>query len=387
METLGKYVEALLQENDCVVLPSFGAFIAHTNAASYVNDEHTFLPPTRSLGFQRELTSDDGLLTSYLMLKGGIGFSEARAVVDRYVDRLRDTLGVDGAVKLPGVGRLRQDIRGNITFEPATVSVTAPALFGLEALAIRDLTALDAAEQRTSAETVRPTKIITTTPRTIDIHVGRRALRYIASVAAVLLLLIVFALPVNDGKYTDVASLGLTPVIDTPTEMPALATSAVEAPDIATHLAEAPAAELPVVETPATEVLATEVPAAEALSTEVPAVEVSIAPVAPIVPTTSAESPDPAESPAPAEAPAPAPRPTRIYHAIVGSFPSLKGTDAVVQKYVDRGFGQTTTVVGDDHVRISIASFTDKAEGEAFVRTLRQQEDYKHVWLLSVRAR
>ncbi|MBR4433761.1 MAG: hypothetical protein IKS80_04555 [Bacteroidaceae bacterium] len=384
---MGKYVEALLQENDCVVLPSFGAFIAHTNAASYVNDEHTFLPPTRSLGFQRELTSDDGLLTSYLMLKGGIGFSEARAVVDRYVDRLRDTLGVDGAVKLPGVGRLRQDIRGNITFEPATVSVTAPALFGLEALAIRDLTALDAAEQRTSAETVRPTKIITTTPRTIDIHVGRRALRYIASVAAVLLLLIVFALPVNDGKYTDVASLGLTPVIDTPTEMPALATSAVEAPDIATHLAEAPAAELPVVETPATEVLATEVPAAEALSTEVPAVEVSIAPVAPIVPTTSAESPDPAESPAPAEAPAPAPRPTRIYHAIVGSFPSLKGTDAVVQKYVDRGFGQTTTVVGDDHVRISIASFTDKAEGEAFVRTLRQQEDYKHVWLLSVRAR
>ena len=386
METLGKYVEALLQENDCVVLPSFGAFIAHTNAASYVNDEHTFLPPTRSLGFQRELTSDDGLLTSYLMLKGGIGFSEARSVVNRYVDRLRDTLGVDGAVKLPGVGRLRQDIRGNITFEPASVSVTAPALFGLEALAIRDLTALDAAEQRTSAEAVRPTKIITTTPRTIDIHVGRRALRYIASVAAVLLLLIVFALPVNDGKYTDVASLGLTPVIDTPTEMPALATSAIEAPDIATPLAEAPAAELPVVETPATEVLATEVPAAEAPaveapSTEVPAVEVPIAPVAPIVPTTSAESP------APAEAPASAPRPTRIYHAIVGSFPSLKGTDAVVQKYVDRGFGQTTTVVGDDHVRISIASFTDKAEGEAFVRTLRQQEDYKHVWLLSVRAK
>ena len=143
MEALGRHIEALLQENDCVVLPSFGAFIAHTDAASYVNDEHAFFPPTRSLGFRRELTADDGLLTSYLMQKGSIGFSEARAVVDRYVDRLRDTLGVDGAVKLPGVGRLRQDIRGNITFEPATVSVTAPALFGLEALAIRDLTALD----------------------------------------------------------------------------------------------------------------------------------------------------------------------------------------------------------------------------------------------------
>lgn len=336
MEALGRHIEALLQENDCVVLPSFGAFIAHTDAASYVNDEHAFFPPTRSLGFRRELTADDGLLTSYLMQKGSIGFSEARNVVDRYVDRLRDTLGIDGAAKLPGLGCLRQDIRGNITFEPAPVDVVAPALFGLEMLTIRDLTALEAAEQRDSAETVRPIKIITTTPRTIDIHVGRRTLRHIASVAAVLLLLIVFALPVSDGKYTDVASLGLTPVIETTAEKQVPETPVVEA-----SVTEAPVAETPIVEAPV----------------------------------------------ATAESPAPTPRPTRIYHVIIGSLPSAKNAEAVVQKYIDRGFAQTTTVVGDDRVRISIASFTDKAEGEAYVSTLRQQEDYKHAWLLSVRAK
>jgi len=336
VEALGRHIEALLQENDCVVLPSFGAFIAHTDAASYVNDEHAFFPPTRSLGFRRELTADDGLLTSYLMQKGSIGFSEARNVVDRYVDRLRDTLGIDGAAKLPGLGCLRQDIRGNITFEPAPVDVVAPALFGLEMLTIRDLTALEAAEQRDSAETVRPIKIITTTPRTIDIHVGRRTLRHIASVAAVLLLLIVFALPVSDGKYTDVASLGLTPVIETTAEKQVPETPVVEA-----SVTEAPVAETPIVEAPV----------------------------------------------ATAESPAPTPRPTRIYHVIIGSLPSAKNAEAVVQKYIDRGFAQTTTVVGDDRVRISIASFTDKAEGEAYVSTLRQQEDYKHAWLLSVRAK
>ena len=341
MEALGRHIEALLQENDCVVLPSFGAFIAHTDAASYVNDEHAFFPPTRSLGFRRELTADDGLLTSYLMQKGSIGFSEARNVVDRYVDRLRDTLGIDGAAKLPGLGCLRQDIRGNITFEPAPVDVVAPALFGLEMLTIRDLTALEAAEQRDSAETVRPIKIITTTPHTIDIHVGRRTLRHIASVAAVLLLLIVFALPVSDGKYTDVASLGLTPVIETPAEKQAPETPVVEAPVVEASVTEAPVAETPIVEAP--------------------------------VATT--------------ESPAPTPRPTRIYHVIIGSLPSAKNAEAVVQKYIDRGFAQTTTVVGDDRVRISIASFTDKAEGEAYVSTLRQQEDYKHAWLLSVRAK
>ena len=349
MEALGRHIEALLQENDCVVLPSFGAFIAHTDAASYVNDEHAFLPPTRLLGFRRELTADDGLLTSYLMQKGSIGFSEARNVVDRYVDRLRDTLGIDGAAKLPGLGCLRQDIRGNITFEPASVDVVAPVLFGLEALTIRDLTALDAAEQHDSAEAVRPIKMITTTPRTIDIHVGRRTLRHIASVAAVLLLLIVFALPVSDGKYTDVASLGLTSVIDTPTEKQATDPPIVEAPVVESPIAESPVAEASIPEAPVVET--------------------------PVIPIT------------PAESPAPTPRPTRIYHVIIGSLPSAKNAEAVVQKYIDRGFAQTTTVVGDDRVRISIASFTDKAEGEAYVSTLRQQEDYKHAWLLSVRAK
>ena len=147
VESFGKHIEALLQEHDCVVLPSFGAFIAHTKPAYYVDDECFFYPPSRSLCFNKELTSDDGLLTSYFMKKNGISFSEARTVVNTFVDRLRDTLSIDGAARLSGIGRLRQDLAGNIHFESAPENLASPSHFGFDALTVRDLTALENAKQ------------------------------------------------------------------------------------------------------------------------------------------------------------------------------------------------------------------------------------------------
>ena len=78
---------------------------------------------------------------------------------------------------------------------------------------------------------------------------------------------------------------------------------------------------------------------------------------------------------------------SRVYYVIVASLPSMKGADAVVQKYIDLGFPEATSVTGDDRVRISIASFTDKKEGEDYIQMLRQSETLKHLWLLSVKAK
>ena len=347
VESFGKHIEALLQEHDCVVLPSFGAFIAHTKPAYYVDDECSFYPPSRSLCFNKELTSDDGLLTSYFMQKNGISFSEARTVVNTLVDRLRDTLSIDGAIRLSGIGRLRQDLAGNIHFESAPENLASPSYFGFDALTVRDLTALENAKQGSLSAESRPTKIITTTERTIDIHVGRQTLRQILSAAAVLLLLIVFSLPVSDGKYTDIASLGITT-----TNPPSL--------EEATTTEETLEAEENFEAEVTKENNETTIPDAATNLNE----DSKLSQIVPQKPVGS-----------------------RVYHVIVGSLPSQKGADALVQKYIDKGFAQTKTVASDDRVRISIASFTDKAEGEAYVQSLRQDDAFKHVWLLSVKAK
>lgn len=59
----------------------------------------------------------------------------------------------------------------------------------------------------------------------------------------------------------------------------------------------------------------------------------------------------------------------------------------MIQKYIASGFPQASLVESDERVRVSLVSFTDKAEGEAYVSELRQRTEYKNVWLLSVRNR
>ena len=46
MIELAQHIEALLLENDCVIVPNFGGFVAHYAPATYVKEENLFLPPT-----------------------------------------------------------------------------------------------------------------------------------------------------------------------------------------------------------------------------------------------------------------------------------------------------------------------------------------------------
>ena len=55
MIELAQHIEALLLENDCVIVPNFGGFVAHYAPATYVKEEHLFLPPTRIIGFNSQL--------------------------------------------------------------------------------------------------------------------------------------------------------------------------------------------------------------------------------------------------------------------------------------------------------------------------------------------
>ena len=81
MNRLGKHIEALLLENDCVIIPDFGGFITYYTPASYVEDEHTFSPPVRSIGFNPQLKLNDGLLVQTYMdsYSASSGYSEPRA--------------------------------------------------------------------------------------------------------------------------------------------------------------------------------------------------------------------------------------------------------------------------------------------------------------------
>ena len=45
MIELAQHIEVLLLENDCVIVPGLGGFVAHYTPAMRVAEENVFLPP------------------------------------------------------------------------------------------------------------------------------------------------------------------------------------------------------------------------------------------------------------------------------------------------------------------------------------------------------
>ena len=66
MIELAQHIETLLLENDCVIVPGFGGFVAHYSPATRVKEENIFLPPTRIIGFNPQLKLNDGVLCNLI---------------------------------------------------------------------------------------------------------------------------------------------------------------------------------------------------------------------------------------------------------------------------------------------------------------------------------
>ena len=62
MRDLEKHIARLLLDNDCVIVPGFGGFMAHSIPAKYDEDTCLFTPPIRIVGFNPQLTMNDSLL-------------------------------------------------------------------------------------------------------------------------------------------------------------------------------------------------------------------------------------------------------------------------------------------------------------------------------------
>src|SRR5680860_318593 len=62
---LEHYISELLYRYNCVVVPGFGAFLTQSRSAVIHEGTHTLYPPTKTVSFNQQLISNDGLLVSY----------------------------------------------------------------------------------------------------------------------------------------------------------------------------------------------------------------------------------------------------------------------------------------------------------------------------------
>lgn len=374
MKKLAQHIELLLRDNDCVILPGFGGFIAHDVPAYYVSEEGLYYPPSRSISFNAAIKMNDGLLAQSYMKSYQVDYARANYMIDVTIEQLTDTLDETGSVTLPHIGTITQDIHQSLQFIPDTAGVVSPAHFGLGSFIIKELSQL----YRTTDISRKSEEIITHTAKTINLHINKEVLHRVMSTAAIFLLLLMIALPTGNYRPTDIASLHLTEIIAAPQiQLPEATSTATTIDGIIKNTdAEQTDATSPIVKvnnsatvTKDENTIATEknIYTESEIETDTSVVE---------TPTPTTEVP---------QSIAVEIKPEKTYHIIVASLPNHRGADETLAQYINQGYTEASLVERDDRVRISLVQFINKDEANEYLKTLRQNDKFQNAWLLAVR--
>ena len=116
---LENYISDLLYRYDCVIVPSFGAFLTNSTSAKVHQSTHTFYPPKKVLSFNEQLLSNDGLLANYIAEVEKIPYAVATENILNQVKAMKSYLVEGETIKLENIGELILNTEGKIVFSPS----------------------------------------------------------------------------------------------------------------------------------------------------------------------------------------------------------------------------------------------------------------------------
>lgn len=126
------YIQELLIENDCVIVPGLGGFVCNYQSAQLVGSNNcTLFPPTKHIIFNTKLTHNDGLLASHISKQQSIGYEQAVAIIKNETDSLRASISANGYVIFEGLGKLLKTENQGLAFIQSEDFQCYPHSFGL----------------------------------------------------------------------------------------------------------------------------------------------------------------------------------------------------------------------------------------------------------------
>lgn len=155
MIELSKHIESLLLSNNCVIVPELGGFVTQYIPARFISEEALFLPPYRSVGFNPQLTLNDGLLVQSYMQTYDTNYPETLKLISRAVGQVKGELRHNGEFTFHGIGKLTLGMGGQYDFEPLPAGVLSPELYALDSYRI---SRLDVPSENPEEKKQKPTK-------------------------------------------------------------------------------------------------------------------------------------------------------------------------------------------------------------------------------------
>ena len=382
MIELAQHIEILLLENDCVIVPGLGGFVAHYTPAMRVAEENVFLPPTRIIGFNPQLKMNDGLLVQSYMAVYDTDFSDATRIVEKEVAHIFTALHEEGKVDLPNIGELRYSIHGIYDFVPYDHKITTPYLYGLDSFEMQELAEL---KKPYMEKTIRYSVPVVPEDkkRRFEIKFNRSYLSNAVAMIAVVALFFFLSTPIEntevvEGNYAQLLpnelfemiekeSLAINPIVvsrkaDTPKASAQKNTGQKAKKKVVpvavreVKVGQANAQNAPVVSQPKQQ--AAEVSSSTSVTTKSEIQKTTAGTVAPSL--VSAQK----------------------YHVIIASVGTEKDAEAMAKQLIEKGYPHAKAIVGDGKMRVSIESCGTETEAYQALNRVRQNETYKNAWVL-----
>lgn len=136
IDLLSKMVKELILDNDRVVLPGLGSFVAEVVPSTFSDKGYTINPPYRRLYFRANLSEGLELIEFYARTNK-VSQDVAERIIRDFISEMRQILHTKKTVVFPGLGRLRATKENNLFFVADEGLDIYPAGFGLEPISLK----------------------------------------------------------------------------------------------------------------------------------------------------------------------------------------------------------------------------------------------------------
>ena len=322
-----KYIkELLLIENQGVVIPGLGGFVAEYEPAAFDVSENKFLPPTQKIHFNPAYSFSDKNLVDFIAQKEKIDTDKANLHLKEFVTQVKKQLNAGKNVDFPEIGTLHRNPKGNILFTWDKRSNLLAEAFGLKNLAAKPI-----------EQPARPTVAIKKKSKTV-----KKIFIAIVSAAAILII-IVLSWYLTDGykNFDFIASNKSIPKKN----------NAVKKPKSKTYLDSIAKADS--IKAVINETIDETTDKKEALFYQEPEIK-----------------------------PAKDQQQFNQFHIIAGSFKKMENAEKYCSDLKTMGYEPEIIESGKNLLRISIYSYPDEISALKKLYKLRETSEIKSVWIL-----
>ena len=136
IDLLSKMVKELILDQDRLILPGLGSFVAEIVPSTFSDKGYTINPPYRRLYFRAKPDAGDDLVKLYSSSNNVKPEMAERIIVD-FISELKSVLYEKKTVVFPGLGRLRATKENHLFFVADENLDIYPEGFGLEPISLK----------------------------------------------------------------------------------------------------------------------------------------------------------------------------------------------------------------------------------------------------------